>query len=86
VQDQRYKLIQEYQQGESISALAEIYGISRKAACQWIERHEKEGAAGLQDRSRRPQHSPTRVSAEVEEAVVAAPGRGRWAPANCASS
>lgn len=78
VQDQRYKLIQEYQEGESISALAEIYGISRKTAYKWIERHEKEGAAGLQDRSRRPQHLPTRVSAEVEEAIVAARVRWRW--------
>jgi transposase len=78
VPDQRYKLIQEYQEGESISVLGQIYGVSRQTAYQWIERHEKEGAAGGQDRRRRPQHSPTRVSAEGEEAVLAARVRWRW--------
>lgn len=78
VQDQRYKLIQEYEEGESISALAEIYGISRKTAYKWIERHQKEGAEGLKDRSRRPLYSPARVRGEVEEAIVAARLRWRW--------
>jgi transposase-like protein len=43
VPDQRYKRIQEYEGGESISALAERYGISRKALYQWIARPASEG-------------------------------------------
>jgi transposase InsO family protein len=78
VTDQRYKLIQEYEAGESISALAAIYGVSRKTAYKWIERYEREGLGGLQDRSRRPHNSPSRVSAEVEEAIVAARLRWKW--------
>ena len=78
VTDQRYKLIQEYEAGESISALAAIYGVSRKTAYKWIDRYAGEGLGGLQDRSRRPHNSPSRVSAEVEEAIVAARLRWKW--------
>ena len=78
VQDQRYKLIQEYEEGESISALAESYRISRKTAHKWIQRYEREGVSGLENGSRRPLHSPTRVSQEVEEAIVAARLRWQW--------
>lgn len=78
MQEQRYRLIQEYEEGESIAALAEIYGISRKTAYKWIERHASEGADGLEDRSRRPLPSPRRVSTAVEEAIVAARLRWKW--------
>lgn len=78
--DQRNRLIQEYEAGESISALAEMYGISRKTVYKWIDRHEKEGIEGLADRSRRPHVSPSRVSSEVEEAIVAARLRWKWGP------
>ena len=78
VQDQRYRMIRDWEEGESITALAEIYGISRKTAYKWLERHAGEGIGGLEDRSRRPLHSPSRVSAEVEEAIVAARVRWQW--------
>lgn len=78
VEQQRYQLIQGYEEGESITELAEIYGISRKTVYKWIERHQQEGASGLEDRSRRPQHCPRQVSAAVEEAIVAARLRWRW--------
>jgi putative transposase len=80
VPDQRYQLIQEYEAGESISALAEIYGVSRKTVYKWIARHESDGLEGLEDRSRRPHCSPTRVSAEIEEAIIAARLRWKWGP------
>lgn len=80
VPDQRYRLIQEYEAGESISGLAEMYGISRKTVYKWIDRHENEGLEGMADRSRRPHVSPSRVSAEVEEAIVAARLRWKWGP------
>lgn len=46
------------------------YGISRKTAYKWIERYIRQGAAGLEDRSRRPRHSPHATSAEVLTALL----------------
>jgi putative transposase len=44
--DLRVQLIQEYDEGESISALAEVYGVSRKTIYKWLVRHDAEGVAG----------------------------------------
>ena|SRR6478735_497480 len=46
------------------------YGISRKTAYKWIERYIHQGAAGLEDRSRRPRHSPKAISSEVVAAMI----------------
>ena len=74
--DLRVRLIQEYNEGESIQALAEIYGVARKTIYKWLARHEAEGVAGLADRSRVPLHSPGRLTDEVISHIVAA--RHRW--------
>jgi transposase InsO family protein len=37
---------------------------------QWVERHRVEGEAGLNDRSRRPHHSPLRTPEWMEEALI----------------
>ena len=50
--DLRVRLIQDYNEGESIQALAEIYGVARKTIYKWLGRHDAEGVAGLADRSR----------------------------------
>jgi transposase InsO family protein len=55
------------------SNLAEIcrrFGISRKIGYKWLERYGLEGITGLQDRSRRPQTSPSRTPDPMEEAVL----------------
>jgi putative transposase len=78
--DLRVQLIQDYQQGESIAALAEIYEVSRKTIYKWLERYESKGVAGLHDRSRAPEHSPSRLSQDVVDAIVAARQRWRWGP------
>jgi putative transposase len=52
--DQRVRLIEDYQDGESITALAETYGIARKTVYKWLERHAGGGVAALADRSRAP--------------------------------
>jgi transposase InsO family protein len=46
-------------------------GISRKCVKKWLDRYEAEGDGGLEDRSSRPHHSPTRTALEVEDRVVA---------------
>lgn len=78
--DLRVQLIQDYQEGESIAALAAIYGVARKTVYKWLARHEAEGVAGLADRSRLPHHYPGRVEEEVAAHIVAARQRWRWGP------
>lgn len=78
--DLRVQLIHEYDEGQSISALAEVYRISRKTIYKWLARHAVEGVAGLADRSRTPHHRPDRLSEEVVAAIIAARQRWNWGP------
>ena len=52
-------------------------GISRKCVGYWLHRFATGGEAGLQDRSSRPLHSPTRTTALVEARVVGTRRRER---------
>ena len=78
--DLRARLIHEYNEGESPTALSEIYHVSRKTIYKWLARHEEEGVAGLADRSRTPLHAPNRLSDEVVQAIIAARHRWKWGP------
>ena len=53
-----------------VADLCAEYGISRKTAYKWIERYIKLGAAGLEDRSRRPRVSPNATADEVVAALI----------------
>jgi transposase InsO family protein len=53
-----------------MSALCQRFGISRKTGYKWLKRHREGAMEALQDRSRRPVHSPGRSPAVVEEAVL----------------
>jgi len=66
----RAELIREWKEGESVTALAEAYGVSRKTIYKWLGRHESEGTAGLADRSRAPHNSPLKVSAEMIAHII----------------
>jgi len=81
VPDQRLMAVLERGEGESISELARSHGVSRKTIYKWLERYEEGGPEALADLSRRPHHSPGRVSAEVVAAIVAARLRWKWGPA-----
>jgi putative transposase len=78
--DLRVRLIQDYREGHSISALAEIYEVSRNTVYKWLQRHAAEGAAGLADRSHTPLHSPSKISPDVMAHIVAARQRWNWGP------
>jgi transposase InsO family protein len=78
--DLRVQLIHDYNEGQSISALAEIYEVSRKTIYKWLVRHDAEGVAGLADRSRIPQHSPGKLSEEIIAHILAARQRWNWGP------
>jgi transposase len=69
--DQRVQLIQDYEEGESISALAEVYGVARKTVYKWLARHASGGVAALGDRSRAPLHCPNKLSKEMIAAIIA---------------
>jgi putative transposase len=78
--DLRVQLIQEYREGQSISALAEIYEVSRKTIYKWVARHAAAGMAGLIDLRRTPHHSPEKVSDEIIARIIAARHRWKWGP------
>jgi transposase InsO family protein len=50
--------------------LCRRFGITPKTAYKWLGRYAREGASGLQDRSRRPRRSPARTVAPVERRVI----------------
>ena len=69
--DQRKHFIADYHRGlQSVSELADRFGISRKTAYKWIDRHEAEGAPGLADRSRRPLSCPPATPQRIVDAVL----------------
>ena len=59
------------QDGSNISQLCDSYGISRKTGYKWLRRVGEMGLAGLEDRSRKPCHSPNQTSSAMEEMVLA---------------
>jgi putative transposase len=69
--EQRLELVREYASGLfTMTELAAQYGISRKTGYFWVDRYAAEGAAGLQDRSRRPHTSPQATEPTLIEALV----------------
>lgn len=65
----RYRAVLEVLDGVPVAQVARQAGASRQAVYGWVGRYRVEGLAGLQDRSRRPHSSPTRVAAEVEAQI-----------------
>lgn len=57
--------------GANVSELCRRFGISRKTGNKWLARFRGEGAVGLEDRSRRPRHSPARTTEQVEADILA---------------
>jgi putative transposase len=61
--------------------LCREFGISRKTGCKWLARYRAWGLDGLQEVSRRPRASPTRMPADVEALVLRERHRHRtWGP------
>jgi transposase len=68
----RRKVVESYIATGSISQTARLWHTSRNVVRKWVRRYNQEGIAGLEDRSHRPHHSPTRTPSELEEKVIAA--------------
>lgn len=65
----------------TMTELCEVFGISRKTGYKWVRRHAREGAEGLEDRSRAPHSCPHRTDRRCERALVEERLRHpRWGP------
>src|SRR4051794_35073576 len=80
--DQRVALISDWRTGHFGKVeLADRYGISRKAVYKWLDRYEREGPAGLADRSSAPLvHGRATDEMLVEMIVQQREARPRWGP------
>ena len=66
----RLRLCRLIEDGWSVASAAESFRISRQTAHKWWRRYLQGGELGLEDRSSRPRHFPTKTPAKVERRVV----------------
>ena len=81
---ERELLMRMHEKGKSLSALSRETGIARSLLSRWWRRYQQEGRAGLQPRSRRPERSPNRLPASIQEQILHLRGHG-WGPARIAT-
>ena len=68
---ERKRFIMEWLSGEiSVTELCRRHEISRKTGYKWIDRYEREGPEGLEDRSRRPHNCPWAAATDVIEEAI----------------
>lgn len=65
----RYRAVLEVRDGHPVTEVAARYGVTRQSVTNWRKRYERLGLDGLAEFSRRPHHSPGRLSAETEALV-----------------
>jgi putative transposase len=56
--------------GVRMSTLCREYGVSRETGYKWLKRFKREGAEGLEERSRRPLTAPLATAEELVAAVL----------------
>src|SRR2546423_106384 len=79
VEEQRMRFVMRVVNGERMSALCREFGISRPTGYVWLRRYQQTGSLrGLQERSRRPQHSPRRTAEEREQRAIALRQETGW--------
>lgn len=62
----------------SVTEIALRYGVTRPTVRVWRERYREHGQAGLKDRSHATRNCPHKLSAELEELIVAERERFGW--------
>ncbi len=73
IMTQRHMFLELYRRNEdTISNLAREFGISRKTAYKWIERHKNYGLEGLIEKSRKPHTTLNTTSIEKEIKILEA--------------
>lgn len=69
--NEREKFIRDWlTRDNSVLALCEDYGISRKTGYKWIIRFRREGNRGLNDRSRKPRSHPWTTHPRIEQEIL----------------
>ena len=72
VREQRVEFIVRALRGtEPLSQLCREFGISRPAGYLWLARYREGGVAAIEERSRRPEHSPRQTAPELEASIRA---------------
>jgi putative transposase len=56
---------------EAFAVVCRRFGVSRRTGYKWLARYEDEGVAGLNDRSRAPQHHRHAIAAPIAEQCLA---------------
>ncbi len=77
----RITLIERIEGGRPAAHVAHEMGISRATAYKWLRRWREEGSPGLLDRSSRPQRSPRRTPARLEQRIESLRRREKLGPA-----
>ena len=81
VVSERMRFVFRLLEGERMTDLCAEYEISRKTGYKLLERFREQGAAGLFDRSRRPQRMPRQTSEDMRRLVLQARQLHRtWGP------
>jgi transposase InsO family protein len=70
--------------GWPLRRAAERFQVSHATAARWAGRYRQAGAAGMADRSSRPQHSPARTPQRTERRIVGLRVTARLGPARIA--
>ena len=72
------KQIVEYAQKHGIRAATRTFGCSRNTVRKWLRRYKTSGS--IEEQSRRPKHSPSKLDPELEEQIVEARKRTGYGP------
>jgi transposase InsO family protein len=71
VAEQRYQaVLAVISDGETVTAVAARFGVSRKTVHDWLAKYEAGGLENLGDRSHRPRSCPHQIGADVEVAIA----------------
>jgi transposase InsO family protein len=73
VREQRVEfVVAATRKSQSFGSLCEEFGISRPTGYLWLRRYQRQGVPGIAERSRKPQRSPGRTDAALEQCVIQA--------------
>lgn len=71
MQEERIRFAVLAEHGERpMAELCREFGISRETGYKWWRRYQKQGAGGLEERSRKPHASPRRTAIDIEQRIV----------------
>ena len=73
------------EEGWPVVRAAEFFGVSWPTAARWAGRYRAEGAAGMSDRSSRPNSSPGQTDQATTKRIVSLRLRKRWGPVRLAA-